>query len=317
MRLRERYHVSITGADFRVAKVALPLKVDWAGTAAVLDRRPEGDDSDYLLTFESRVDPALLELVPDTGMFQSQPDGSRGDPIPAVRIQGGPTTSQVGSPLTASAFLDALAFLSDAQIAVRRPPDADELVPEGEEDIAMLETLGTARVYRPLSGQTTIRTFSAIIDHEAILALVPKAPGLRLYADALRIQHPVGQFRELWRVLESAFGRKNRHLTALLADFPPARQIGCTLDEAEALRTLRGRASHAESRAGLREILAVEQEARQSLPRLKSLVERVVMTKEPWGTPNLAMRDLLPPSGWVTGDGGVVIVQHPDGRPTV
>src|SRR5690242_18959601 len=86
MRLQERYHIHIAGADFRVAKVSFQLNVGWVNPAVVADRRPERDESDVLLTFDSWVDRALLELVLDTGTFQRQPDLSFGDPIPDISV---------------------------------------------------------------------------------------------------------------------------------------------------------------------------------------------------------------------------------------
>jgi hypothetical protein len=309
MRVRETYLVHITAADFRWSRADVPLTASLTQDAtATLDRREEGSDREYILTVERTVDPALLEVVQDTRRYRERSDGSR-EEIPAIRIgDGGRAVSLAG------AFLDALAFLTDATINVARPGGVpDTLVPESSEDTATLESLGTSEVHAVFGGSPSIRTFSAQVDGDAIMALLPKAPGLRLYSDALKMAHPVAQFRELWRVLESAFGRKNQRLVALLGEYPPAVLIGFTPDEIHGLWVLRGRASHAESRAGLNEILAVEGDVRRSVARLKSLVERVIMTKEQWGTATLEVRDLLPPSSWVGPGGSIVVVQQPDG----
>ena len=48
---------------------------------------------------------------------------------------------------------------------------------------------------------------------------------------------------------------------------------------------LRGRASHAESKSGIRELRDVITETRNALPRLKNLAEQVILTKKTWGIP--------------------------------
>jgi hypothetical protein len=78
---------------------------------------------------------------------------------------------------------------------------------------------------------------------------------------------------------------------------------------------LRGRASHARSKRGIREVRAVTQECRAKLPRLKSLVERVIATKKTWGAPTIAFETLFRLAGYVGPDEGpdLVIVQRPRG----
>jgi hypothetical protein len=55
------------------------------------------------------------------------------------------------------------------------------------------------------------------------------------------------------------------------------------------MRVLRGRASHAESKAGYDELVAVERECGRKVARLKNLVERVLLTKKNWGYPTVAV----------------------------
>ncbi len=307
VRVRTVYNVRLSSARVPFSGIALPLTVETADGHATLEQNGGGGHADYTLTFEYLVDPGGLRLVEETGRSQMLDDGTQ-ETIPAVEVAS--TENPAALP---GGLIDALTFLTDVSLDMSRDAwQSDQLLPDSPADAELLARVGTSDVYARLSGFPTIRTFSARVDSEAIMALLPKAPGLRLYADALRLAHPVAQFRELWRVLESAFRRKHRRLVDILALYPPARQIGFTREEVEALLVLRGRASHAESRAGLAELREVERQVQTHVPRLKSLVERVLMTKEPWGTPTVEFRDLLPPSSWVGPDSSIVIVQNPD-----
>jgi hypothetical protein len=62
------------------------------------------------------------------------------------------------------------------------------------------------------------------------------------------------------------------------------------------VRALRGRASHAQARAkvGKQELIEVERECIRALPRLKTLVERVILTKKSWGYPTVGVHELTP-----------------------
>jgi hypothetical protein len=310
VRVRSRYVVSM-----RTTQVGAGLGVPFTASLgpdswATLDLREDGSSDEYLLTFERVVAQDCLELVRNTRRYQEFPNGSRIE-IPAVRVTGDGSEAP-----TAMVFLDALAFLTDAGVTVSRANIADELIPESPADADLLRAFGTTETHVELTSNPSIRTFSARIDGDAITALIPKAAGLRLYADALRMGHPVGQFREFWRVLESAFARQRRPLVRLLGAYDPALQIGFSADEINQLHVLRGRASHAESRAGLVEILRIDREVQHALPRLKSLVERVVMTKAQWGVPTLDVHELLPPSSWVGPGGVIVLIQTPNGQQT-
>jgi hypothetical protein len=122
---------------------------------------------------------------------------------------------------------------------------------------------------------------------------------LSISAPALTRAPPAARFRELWRVLESAFTRSDDELVALLADYAPTQAMGFTRDELRQLLVLRGRASHAASKAGLTELVAVERECSQRLPCLKNLAERVILTKRSWGFPTTYVDELMPLAGYV------------------
>jgi hypothetical protein len=58
-----------------------------------------------------------------------------------------------------------------------------------------------------------------------ITDLLPRRVGLRLYANAMKADLAVAQFRELWRILEAAFGKRDDELVARLANYEPAREL--------------------------------------------------------------------------------------------
>jgi hypothetical protein len=73
--------------------------------------------------------------------------------------------------------------------------------------------------YARTGAQVAIRTVPLEIcpDNLAVLAAGPRV-GVRLYADALRLSLPTSSYREFWRVLESAFGKKDKALVQSLAE---------------------------------------------------------------------------------------------------
>ncbi len=110
-------------------------------------------------------------------------------------------------------------------------------------------------------------------------------------------------------MLEAAFARDGDKLVDLLAQYQPAQQMGFDRDELRALLILRGRASHAQSKAGLRELVAVEHECGNRLTRLKNLAERVILTKKDWGYPTLATDELTPLRAYMGRQGEQIIGQ--------
>jgi len=119
------------------------------------------------------------------------------------------------------------------------------------------------------------------------------------------------QFREFWRVLESAFTQKDKTLVKSLSKYKPAKDIGFDEEELKELLVLRGRASHAETGAPDVELSRVEDLCDEKLPRLRSLVERVILTKKTWSAPSGGVRNPAPPvMSYVNKDGAVVIIQN-------
>ncbi len=108
-------------------------------------------------------------------------------------------------------------------------------------------------------------------------------------------------------MLESAFAAQDDRLVALLTEYRPAQEMGFDRDELKQLLIIRGRASHGTSRRGLDEILAVGRECGKQVNRLKSLVERVILTKKTWGAPTTEVEELTPAIGWVGRDNSITI----------
>jgi len=293
MQVRQVFSVVPSGGQ--ALDLELPLAVE-LGEGAHAEFARDANDP-LRLTVDRPVDRSALTLEPHSG-FSEVRNGQKRE-LPAVRVPGNPTIA----PIDVTA---ALTFLTDVPFMVSgvgRP----ELVPGTDKDLATLDDFGTRQVYVETRAQLGIRTSQPPIDGEMIRALIPKTVGLRLYADAMAVSSGMAKYREFWRVLESAFRLQNRDLVAALASYPPAQELGFAEPELRQLKVLRDQASHAATKGGLKEILRVGDLADQRSERLKSLVERVILTKETWGSPDPRVHELLPAAAWVGPDGGVVL----------
>jgi hypothetical protein len=85
----------------------------------------------------------------------------------------------------------------------------------------------------------------------------------------------------------------------------PTCEIGFDEKELDELHVLRGQISHAESRAGLDELLRAGDEASKCLPRLKCLAERVILTERNWGKRDTEVEELTPAVSWINRDGAI------------
>jgi hypothetical protein len=295
--LRTVYTVTLGSGGLE--DVELPLEVELVeGIHASLVRHNEG----LRLTVDRLVQPSRLEVVSDSGWFRGLPGGGRA-PFPRLRIRDDDAPEHV----LVDDLISAVTFLTDIPLALSRPLQEDRFIPENEEDERLLERLGADAPYQETEAVPASRTFSAKVDADGVSALLGRAAGLRLYADAVKLTLDVAQFRELWRVLESAFGRTDDELVALLASYPPAQRLRFEVAELAELNVLRGRASHAQSKAGVDELIAVERECGRRLGRLKNLVERVILTKKSWGYPTTAVEELAPLQAYI-GPGGEQVI---------
>jgi hypothetical protein len=202
-----------------------------------------------------------------------------------------------------------LSFVLDTAIEVAVFPNKEVLIPESDADEDRLTELGSLPSYVETRAQLIPHawTFESITA-ETLDRLLSREIGLALYSDALRLRAPNGRFRELWRVLESAFGQKDRCLLASLAKYPPAVKLEYDPEELRKFYILRGRASHAESSAGLSEYHRVSQTVEDFLPRIQSLVQEVLLTKKNWGSRDLSVKRLAPLRSYVKRDGTLVLI---------
>jgi hypothetical protein len=210
-------------------------------------------------------------------------------------------------------FTSAISFLTTEPVSLGRVIGGDRFLPENEEDVTLLEQLGTDAAFQGISLTFSTRTFAARITAQNIEAVLPRRTGMRIYADALRTSFDVAQFRELWRVLESAFGATSNALMELLESYPPAQHMGFDRSELRQLLVLRGRASHAQSKTGIRELTLVERACSTHLPRLRCLAQRVILTKADWGRPSRDVDELSPLRAYIgtTGELKLIAPQIP------
>jgi hypothetical protein len=283
---------------------ALPftISLDAATKASFVEQQ-----NDIQLHIDRKIDPTRLELVEVSGRYKVLPDGTE-VPIPTLRL----VEDEAVENILSQDFISALTFLSDIPLSLSRPPFSDRFVPETDEDRELLERFGTDQPYVRFSAQARIRSFSTgDITTKAITDLLPRRVGLRLYANAMKANLAVAQFREFWRTLEAAFGKRDDALVTLLAKYEPARRLGFDEAEVKQLLWLRGRASHAQSSAGIKEWVDVDQECSKQLPPLKNLCERVILTKKSWGYPTLGTDELLPLTSFIGPANSMTIFQAP------
>jgi hypothetical protein len=285
MRLRSTY--TLVGRPLDESEIELPieLSLNEGITAAI-----RAVDDKHLLVVEREVTGDKLERV--------DPEPGKQGP-PGLRIQGDEPPERI----ILSELASAITFLADSPVTFGTRDK--RFVPDTEEDQEMLDRFGTDRAHRETGLQVATRTFTAPVTADNISALLDKTTGLELYSAALKAGLAHAQFRDLWRVLESAFREKNEELVKLLAAYPPAVAMQFDEKELKALLVLRHRASHAYSRAGLTEVLRVERACGESLPRLKNLVERVVLTKAEWGDAGLDTDELTELLAYVGPDGTI------------
>jgi hypothetical protein len=222
---------------------------------------------------------------------------------PAIEVQDASDVSEF-----LASMIHAFAFITD--VPMRYSVRGRSLIPECTEDEALFERFGTRGLYPSLTMIGSTRSFLLTsLTPELLAALIAKEPALAMYARALEHGDSTASYRELWRILESAFGASDKKLVVLLAGFEPATDMEFTVQELKALLTLRGRASHLNSKKGRREYQAVRHETDEKLPRLKSLVEQVVLTKCNWGVEDVDIKPILRLEAYVNPKGEVTLLR--------
>ncbi len=295
---------TVTTPANRVLGLVLPftISLDTKMQASLVEQ-----DRGMQLLVDRKIDHTRLKLVKDGSYHKQLPDGTE-EPIPTLRLVDNEALEYILS----QDFISALTFLTDVPISLSRPPFSDRFVPETEEDRELLERLGTDQPYSRGSSIVSMRSFSlSKATDNTITDLLPRRVGLRLYANAMKADLAVAQFRELWRILEAAFGKRDDELVALLANYEPAGKLRFDEAEIKQFLVLRGRASHAQSSVGIKELVYVDQECARQLPRLKNLCERVILTKKAWGYPTVGTDELLPLTCFIGPANSIVMFKQP------
>jgi hypothetical protein len=254
------------------------------------------------LVVEIPIDRTTLRLERHTGV---RPAENHNEELAAIDV---PERGVAG--VVARQVSDAVAFITRCPMTMFGKAEAPELIPDDVADVAALDRFGTRLVYWPLSGRAQAVMRLPLVQKN-LAALYERAAGIRLYADALRMGTSAGQLREFWRVLEAAFGAKGDELVGLLSECGVATDMEFTPAELRNLLVLRGRASHASSRAEIEEVAAVEREAAGVVGRLQGLAESLIVRKADWGMRTVAVDSGAPRYPYARRDGTVVFFQRP------
>lgn len=273
-----------------LAKLELPIDLTLEGdrSASISDF----DDQSWQLSIERSIDQSSLELITETYMTRTNEAGEE-ETVPAIYVHHDEAISETH--VLARSLASTLSFLLDGFVHFSRRNHSDQLIPETDDERRLLEGWGTSLLIEDIRVSVAGGSVTGRIAAGEIESVLPQQAGLRLYEEALRADTATAKFRDLWRVLESAFVRTDTELTSLLAGYRPLQAMGADASEFKGLLVLRGRASHAQSKAGLREVTEVEELCDQHLARLKNLVERVIETKKSWGYPTVAALERLEP----------------------
>jgi len=285
MRVHKQYTVTFGhGHDGLV----LPLRLSVSGEEYELSRTEKGGRLETFVPVEAGA------LLLHEG--ESFPDGHKNPP--SIKLP-----EREGSALQVHDVVSALTFLTDVRMDISSA-GTTRLLPDSDADRDLLTQFGTDQVHEKLSATIGGRTFGiSSFSDESFEKLLERRAGLHLYDEAMHLGRPVAKFRELWRVLESAFDRQDDALVELLAQYPPALELKFARDELKKMLVLRGRASHAATRGGVSELRKVNREATRAMDRLSGLVEQVILTKKTWGAPTLGVDRLAPVTDFTGPDG--------------
>jgi hypothetical protein len=270
--------------------LTLPIELQHQGNTASIAADPAGHVKMHVSCF---VNPDGLTLEKKTGRFRIH--DSEETEIHAIRVQESTTLSE-----WAQDVVNFLAFIFDTAVQLASLIDTNTLIPEVPSDRSLLDVFGTSTVHRETGVTAMCRTFPSLAPtNDVLAAMLPRRAGLQIYSEAVALTRPNGQYREFWRVLESAFGAQDDDLVGLLGRYLPAIAMGFTESELNQLLVLRGQASHGRTRRGIAELDRVRREAGHTVGRLKCLAEQVLLTKKTWGSPTLEVRRTARLTSWI------------------
>lgn len=123
-------------------EVEIPLRLESDNNVFVIS---EVDGARRYATgfMEAKIDPPLLSL----SAHRETMDGTKLPPRIAV-------PDALGILQSVSRFIHTLSFLTDIPISSARLLEEDELIPESEEDQALLESFGTTEIHHELAATT-------------------------------------------------------------------------------------------------------------------------------------------------------------------
>lgn len=283
MKLRISY--TLTAADWKIGSTESVLR--YTGPGCTLYIESTETPGQWTVVVEGKADPSLLTLATEN--------------LPTTI--NGTTAKMLIAPEAASfhGFADdvinALAFLYGRTFSLCSNL-SKTLIPEGPADEAVLTAFDTTEPYQTVV--VRFETLRMVADtppsQELIDRLVKRGPGLRLYAAA---RDHVNRYRDLWLVLESAFGVDGDKLINLLSEYPPVVRDGPSREILEQLLVVRGRASHAATRGPGREWSKIQELVSEHLGTLLTLVDLVILTKKTWGSPTCGVERLpIPSTSW-------------------
>lgn len=288
MLLKREY--TLTAPERSLAEPEFPIRFTAEGERDVRIRESDNDRL-WHMSVTGPIDAADLRLVADSGWRRTDDDGI-GHPVPALDVT---SESASETAVLARSIASAMSYLFDKPVRLSVRPHADEVIAETAEENALLDEWGARPTLTRFSITTSGGAVTGRVGGDDILAVLPQQAGVRLYEEALRADTATARFRDFWRVLESAFASHDQGLIDLLTSFEPLGPLGVDAAELRGLLILRGRASHAQSKAGLREIALVEEECTMRNGRLKNIVEQVIATKKSWGYPTTGYLSRLRP----------------------
>ena len=267
------------------------------GEFKLLGLAADGRSAEAVVTVP--VDPRGLSI-----WIGEEPLGG-GEPTRSVEV---PEKNEASAILRSAVRI--LSFAIDNPSSVSSRLGEDELIPENAGDEDRLVELGCLTPHVDLKISVGLRgPRIRTVDDRALELLLEREVGLALYSDAAKMTTATGAYREFWRVLESAFGQKDASLLRSIVSFEPARRLGFDEEELRRLHVLRGRASHAESSAGLEEYQRVSSGVEEKLPRVRALAEQVLLTKAKWGSRGLGEERIGSLPSYVDRDGVLVMIR--------
>ena len=276
---------------------------NWTWPAGeVLSTSPDPSRNLLVIVGERAVNSEQMTLKDDPAAMQRDEAGNIRPAKAVASPEIGELTEGAGLVFGAIGFAIGIALPFGMHIT---PEFSSRYLPDSEADRELLETLGD-HPRMPLLAGTGIEVFGdSEIDGDFVREIARRR-AVRVYPEALHDISATATFRDLWRTLELAFQAEGRKLTEMLAEFGPAKRLGFDRGELEALRAIRGQISHASSRLGPSDVSRSETAANESLGRLWSLVDWVLLSKKE-SSQSLEHDELRPLAAFVRRDGSIQI----------